>query len=66
MIEDDVMKTKYIDGKDEGLKEGLKEGMEKGMEKANRENARRMKADAMPVELIVKYTGLTAEQIEQL
>jgi len=77
-IENDVMKTYYIDGKDDGLKEGFEEGMEKGkaegmaegVEKgkgeANRENARRMKADGMPTELIVKYTGLTEEQINTL
>ena len=30
------------------------------------EAARRMKADNMPVELIAKYTGLTADEIEAL
>jgi len=36
------------------------------VEKARRENALKMKADKMPVELIAKYTGLTAEEIEAL
>ena len=39
-------------------KAGLKEGIE--------ETARKMKTDGMPVELIAKYTGLTAEEIEAL
>ncbi len=52
--------------RDEGKYEGFKEGMEKGMEKANYENARRMKADGMPAELIAKYTGLDIEEIEAL
>ena len=43
-----------------------KAGLKEGIEEAKRENARKMKADNMPVELIVKYTGLTAEEIEGL
>ena len=73
-IENDVMKTYYIDGKDDGLKEGFEkgvekgkaEGMEKGKDEANRENARRMKADGMPAEMIAKYTGLTTEAVNSL
>ena len=30
------------------------------------DTARKMKADNMPAELIAKYTGLTAEEIEAL
>ena len=50
----------------EGHASGLAEGMEKGIEKAKYEDARQMKADNMPVELIAKYTGLTKEVIEVL
>ena len=45
---------------------GRAEGRAEGIEDNKRDNARRMKADNMPVELIVKYTGLTKEEIEQL
>ena len=64
-----------VDGaRDEGKYEGLKEGMEKGIEKGivegaqkeKTDTARRMKADGMPPELIAKYTGLSAEEIERL
>lgn len=65
-IENDVMKTYYIDGKDDGLKEGMEEGRKEGKDEANRENARRMKADGMPTELIAKYTGLTEAQVNAL
>ena len=41
-------------------------GIEKGAKETKRENARRMKADGMTVELIAKYTDLTAEEIEGL
>jgi predicted transposase/invertase (TIGR01784 family) len=37
-----------------------------GIQETKRENARRMKADGMTVELIAKYTDLTAEEIEGL
>jgi len=46
--------------------EGWEEGIKKGIDTANRENARKMKADNMPIELIVKYTGLTGEEINSL
>ena len=41
-------------------------GREEGRAEANIDNARKMKADGMAVELITKYTGLTKEEIEQL
>ena len=63
---DDGFKKGKIEGHDEGRAEGLAEGMEKGEDKANRENARRMKADGMPAELIAKYTGLTLEVVNSL
>lgn len=63
---DDGFKKGKIEGRDEGRAEGLSEGMEKGENKANRENARRMKADGMPAELIAKYTGLSIEAINSL
>ena len=53
-------------GKEEGRAEGRAEGMAEGELHAATVNARRMKADNMPVELIAKYTGLTPQQIEQL
>ena len=43
-----------------------KAGLKEGIEETKRENARRMKADDLPVELIAKYTGLSAEEINGL
>ena len=40
--------------------------IEEGKKEANIETARNMKADGLPIDLIVKYTGLTAEEIEAL
>ena len=50
----------------EGRAEGLAKGRTEGAADAARENARRMKADKMPLELIAKYTGLTADEIVTL
>lgn len=41
-------------------------GRAEGIEANKRDNARRMKADNMPIELIAKYTGLTVETINSL
>ena len=43
-----------------------KKGMEKGMEKEAEQIARRMLADKEPIEKIVKYSGLTEEQVRAL
>ena len=40
--------------------------IEEGKKEANIATARNMKADGLPVDFIVKYTGLTAEEIEAL
>jgi predicted transposase/invertase (TIGR01784 family) len=45
---------------------GIAKGIAEGKDEANRENARRMKADGMTFELISKYTGLSKEEIEAL
>jgi len=42
------------------------EAEHRGQNKANLENARKMKADNMPVSQISKYTGLSMETIAQL
>ena len=54
------------DAERKGHKEGRSEGLFEGRNEANLENARRMKADNMPVSQISKYTGLSTETIAQL
>ncbi len=52
------------------MKKGLAEGMEKGMAEGELrkqyEIARQMKADGLPVATIVKYTGLSVKEIDEL
>lgn len=51
-------------GLKQGLKEGMQQGMQQGMTRKQHEIARQMKADGMPVDMIVKYTGLSAEVVD--
>ena len=66
----DAMNTKYQEGADKGEKRGYQKGMAQGMAQGKKNahiaTARQMKSDGMPIELIVKYTGLSAEEIEKL
>ena len=48
------------------IEEGMEKGVEIGRRQAKSETARNMKADGLPVDFIVKYTGLTAEEIEAI
>ena len=52
--------------KDEGRNEGRAEGRAEGEYTKAIDTARSMKADGMAVELIAKYTGLNAEEIDRL
>ena len=70
--------TAKQEGKQEGLAEGMEKGMEKGIEIGKAEGmekrmnqkaldiARNMLADDVDINLIMKYSGLTQEQIEKL
>ena len=61
-----TMKTAHKKGKAEGLAEGEAKGRAEGRAEAMIENAKKMKADNMPSELIAKYTGLSAKEIDSL
>lgn len=47
-------------------KKGRAEGIAEGVEKRNVQIAQQMKADNLPIDIIVRYTGLTIEEIESL
>ena len=53
-------------GRAEGRAEGLAEGLAEGEARERVKNARAMKDDNLPLELIAKYTGLTPEEIAAL
>ena len=58
--------TAKQEGKQEGLAEGMELGMEKGMNLKAQDIARNMLADGVDIDLIMKYSGLTQEQIDKL
>ena len=53
-------------GRKEGLKEGERLGLEKGINQTKIETAKKMKEENIPLDTIVKITGLTKEEIEKL
>ncbi len=53
-------------GIEEGRKEGRKEGREKGRMERSREIARELKSNNVPLDVIIKTTGLSKEEIERL
>ena len=70
MIQNDVLSTAAMEGRQEGRQEGLAEGRQEGIAEGRMEekqaNARRMKALNLPVETICQVTGLSAGEIESL
>ena len=62
--------TAKIKSKEEGRKEGLKEGEKIGIEKGKKEKAieiaKQLKAESVPVDIIIKCSGLSEEEINSL
>lgn len=58
--------TEREEGRAEGRAEGREEGREEGEKEKSMSIARQMKKDGLPVATIVKYTGLSAEEITRL
>jgi predicted transposase/invertase (TIGR01784 family) len=55
-----------MEGKMEGLQEGKAEGLREGLEKGKMETARNLKLLGVSMELIIKSTGLSQKEIDQL
>lgn len=53
-------------GRKEGRREGRKEGIEQGTFEERRKNAKAMKALGLPLDTIVKVTGMSADDIDKL
>ena len=53
-------------GRAEGMAKGRAEGRAEGSNQANINAAQRMLADGMPKELVMKYTGLSLDQISNI
>ena len=53
-------------GLEKGRREGLEEGLQKGLQQGTALIAKNMKEGGMDIQIIIRYTGLTKEQIDQL
>ena len=62
----DVLKTQLLEARIEGLKEGRAEGHAEGRAEERLINARSLKANGVPVDVIIKSLHLTKEETEQL
>ena len=60
------IKNSVDTAKREGIAEGMDKGMDLGMNQKALDIARNMLADGVDIILIMKYSGLTQEQIEKL
>ena len=60
------IKNSIDTAKQEGLAEGMELGMKKGKNERSLEIAKTMLADGVDINLIMKYSGLTLEQLDKL
>ena len=56
----------YFKAKNEGLKEGISQGFSQGSQQAKIETAKNMLKDNLDIQTILKYTGLSIEEIKSL
>lgn len=82
MIQNDVLQTAAMEGRQEGIQEGIQVGRQEGIQvgiqegiqvgkqegihEAKVEDARRMRSLNIPTDLIHQVTGLSAEEIDSL
>ena len=62
----ELMERNHEKGYEEGLRQGRESGLIEGRESGLRETALEMKRDGVPVERIIKYTGLPETEIRDL
>jgi predicted transposase/invertase (TIGR01784 family) len=53
-------------GFDKGVEKGIEQGIKRGIEQESMRMARKMKAEGIAIDLIIKCSDLTREQIEKL
>ncbi len=52
-------------GMEKGMEKGMQKGMQKGINQQKLQTAQSMLRDQLPIEMIIKYTGLSKEEIEK-
>lgn len=66
MIQNDVLSTAAMEGREEGRQEGREEGRQEGRQEEKIENARTMKSLNISADIIHQVTGLPLEEIDRL
>lgn len=66
MIQNDVLSTAAMEGREEGRQEGREEGRKEGRQEEKIENARTMKSLNISADIIHQVTGLPLEEIDRL
>lgn len=56
----------FEEGRQEGRQEGIKKGKREGEKKEKIETAKRMLKENLPIDIIIKATELTKEEIENI
>ena len=54
------------EGRKKGIEQGIQQGVKKGEKNAKIEIAKKMKEEKVDLETIIKFTGISKEEIEQL
>ena len=62
----DIADAYFEDGYEKGVQKGIEQGVQKGIQANRLETAKRMLDDKIGVDLVVRYTGLSLEQIQAL
>ena len=60
------MEVGFDKGVKKGIEIGIEQGIERGIEQESMRMARKMKAEGIAIDLIIKCSNLTREQIEKL
>ena len=61
-----ALENGYKEGWEKGLEEGLEQGLEQGEQNRNLEIAKNMVSEGIDINIIVKVTGLTEDEIKKL
>ena len=62
----DFQKMAMKEGRKEGIREGIKEGIKEGKIKERNEIAKKLKEEGIDIKIIIKTTGLSKPEIENL
>ena len=70
MVQNDILETKMIEGREQGLEEGralgLEQGLQQGLEQGKTEVAKKLLALGTDISIVCQATGMSEEEINNL